>query len=308
VRLTLRHPPPSTLSGPLRCAYLEALAWSCIGVPLGPCARLLTEARGRGRHGNALQWHFGLEMHDGLAELDWERRIEIKLVSVWTRADGSFACDKLKVCDTGVSPWEKLSNVLWVFADRLTRVIVGARMTHLAGSALSSLAAAWRMDPHFDHPYLFVEARETKEGSAPAYYIAARWFEDEGILPANPHRIGYPFDSKVWGNLRGESGGRDPLVTVVGRHERHPRCGRCGASMHANLGQLNERGWVRASHMMPLAEPCALHGHLLVAAERLPSPASCSAAEMVAGVEARVSRSQLWRLADRVLEPEDHMH
>ena len=94
---------------------------------------------GRGRHGNALQWHFGLEAHDSEAVLDWEDRIEIKMVSVWSNRSGDVLCDKLKVCDQGIDPWHKLANVLWVFVDRMSRVVLGHRFTHLAGDLAGSL-------------------------------------------------------------------------------------------------------------------------------------------------------------------------
>ncbi|MCA9688062.1 MAG: hypothetical protein KC636_00520, partial [Myxococcales bacterium] len=74
----------------MRCAYLEALIEAALGLPLAPAAELVTPARSRGRFGNALQWHLGLEPHDGAATLDWEDRIEIKMVSVWRRRGGAL--------------------------------------------------------------------------------------------------------------------------------------------------------------------------------------------------------------------------
>jgi hypothetical protein len=59
---------------------------------------------------------------------------------------------------------------------------------------------------------------------------------------------------------------------------------------------------------MPLGDRCALRGHAVVDPRRLPEPALISDAEQFAGVEARVESEQLWRLADRVAEPEDHEH
>ena len=113
MRLPLRHRPPSR-DAPLRsCRHLEHLADALRGVPLAPAAELLDEARGRGRHGNALQWHLGLEVVDTSPAPDWEERIEIKLVSVWQRGDGQLKCDRIKVCDASCDPWRKLANVLF---------------------------------------------------------------------------------------------------------------------------------------------------------------------------------------------------
>jgi hypothetical protein len=142
MRLPLRHPPPGWTR---RCAAAPTSRRS-------PRPRSASASRprppsspphARGRFGNALQWHFGLDPHDSSEQLDWEDRVELKLVSVWRRRDGRLACDKLKVCDITADPWRKLGNVLWVFADRMTRVIVGHRFNRLAGPARSSLAAAW---------------------------------------------------------------------------------------------------------------------------------------------------------------------
>jgi hypothetical protein len=308
VRIPLRHPPPSEVPPRHRCAHLEALAEASVGLPLGPAARSLTEARGRGRHGNALQWHFGLDIHDGSPMLDWEDRIEIKLVSVWAQGDGSYGCDKLKVCEFGVSPWHKLSNVLWIFADRVSRVVLGWRFTHLSGSIAESLTRAWTLDPHFGQPPLFVESRDSASGSAPAYYLAARWLDEAGVLPARSGDIGLPFDRRTWSSLRQAGGGKDPLLTVVGRADPQVACPRCGATMRVDLEVLGRDGYAPAQHLMPVGGDCALRGHLCILAPRLPSPMSCSVDELVEGVEHRTPRERLWRLADRVPEPEDHQH
>src|SRR6187399_2221717 len=105
MRLGLRHPPPEQDAPPARCAHLEALAEAAIGLPLGPAAARVASMRSRGRYGNALQWHFGLAAHDSAARLDWEDRIEIKLVSVWRRGLADVGTDKVKICDARIDPW-----------------------------------------------------------------------------------------------------------------------------------------------------------------------------------------------------------
>src|SRR5690606_26177909 len=119
MRRPLRHPPPAHDEPRRRCAHLEALALAAIGLPLGPAAALVASSRSRGRHGNALQWHFGLEPPDASPGRDWEDRIESTWISVWSRGQGSRACDNVTVCDLNTDPWHKLGNVLWVLADRL---------------------------------------------------------------------------------------------------------------------------------------------------------------------------------------------
>lgn len=267
----------------------------------------ISTRRSRGRYGNALQWHLGLEPHDSAAELDWENRIEIKLVSVWTRSDGSLACDKLKVCDVGIDPSHKLSNVLWVFADRLTRVVVGHRFFRLAGPARERLAAAWDTDPHFGRPPLFVEARESGDESAPAYYLAAHWFADEGLLPAGAAGV-FPFDARWWSQARREHHGRDPLLVVASGADRRVQCPRCAGALDLELAALRDQGWAPARHTMPLGERCALTGHAAVEASRLCRPATATLEELVAGVGRVGPPEAVWRLSDRVLEPEDHLH
>ena len=148
MRLPTRHPPPERDAPLRRCAHLEALVGGAIGMPLRPAAEMLDVRRSRGRYGNALQWHLGLESHDSEATLDWEDRIEIKLVSVWRRG-GRVVADKLKVCDASQDPSRKLSNLVLVFADRLTRVVVGARHVVLAGDRRRRLVQRWGQDPHF---------------------------------------------------------------------------------------------------------------------------------------------------------------
>jgi hypothetical protein len=311
MRLPLRHSPPGRDAPLRRCAYLEALAESAVGVPLGPAAALVASQRSRGRHGNALQWHLGLSPHDGQASLDWEDRIEVKLVSVWARGptgEGGVGCDKLKVCDIGIDPWRKLSNVLWVFADRLTRVVVGATLWHLHGAARARLETAWHADPHFGDPLLFVEAREGRGGRAPAYYLAARWFVEEGLLPRNQASGVFPFDARWCKEVRAEHG-HDPLATIAwpgGSGEL--TCTRCGGPITYDPIRLTRAGWSPARHGMPMHGPCAARGHFVVDGQRLISSSVQTQLECCAAIEGRLERSKTWRLADRVEEPDDHLH
>jgi hypothetical protein len=315
MRLPLRHPPPARAEPRRRCRHLELLAEAARGLPLGPAATML-EARGRGRHGNALQWHFGLDLHDGRAEPDWEGRIEIKLVSVWRRSDGRLTCDRNKICDIAVDPWAKLANVLFVFADRLTRVVLGHRFVHLGGERLERLARAWVRDPHFDQPDLQVESRESRAAGgrmvmAPAYYLSSRWFEQEGLLPAAPVAIGHRFDPAWWTRVRREHGRRDPLITLARVGAEAPTsmvCPRCQGRLRVDIDQLRRDGWAPAIHTMPLTGPCALRGHAVADATLLPLPAAASEQEQVAAIESWLPERSLWRLADRIPEPDDHEH
>lgn len=306
MRLPLRHPPPD-LDPPLhRCAHLDALAHAAVGLPLGPAAELVAPDRSRGRHGNALQWHLGLPPHDGLARLDWEDRIEIKLVSVWQRA-GAVVCDKLKVSDVAIDPWHKLSNVLWVFADRLTRVVVGTRAWSLRGAARERLASAWSLDPHFEQPALMVEARERADGSAaPSYYLAARWLADEGLLPALGPGI-FPFDARWWQATRAEHG-RDPLPSVALDRSGQQRCRRCGGPLRFSAEQVTTLGWAPAHHAMPMGRQCAPRGHFVVDGRRLLAPAELPAEDVLDALERRIPSDAVLRLCERVPEPDDHLH
>lgn len=306
MRLPLRHPPPEHDLPRRRCAHLESLASAAVGLPLGAAADLVAPARSRGRHGNALQWHLGLASHDAEARLDWEDRIEIKLVSVWMRS-GAVVCDKLKVAELSVDPWHKLSNVLWVFADRLTRIVVATRSFALVGDVRRRLARSWSLDPHFDQPELFVEARERADGSAaPAYYLAARWFQDEGLLPAPGPGI-FPFDPRWWSQTRREHG-REPLVSVALAASGRQRCRRCGGPLRFSVEALEQHRWAPAHHEMPMGTACAPRGHVVVDGRHLLQPAEIPAEDMLDALEKRIDRDSIWRLSERVPEPDDHLH
>lgn len=309
MRLPLRHPPPRVDPPLRRCAHLELLAEAARGLPLAPAAEALIGARGRGRHGNALQWHFGLDASDSVPHPDWEGRIEIKLISVWQRADATLRCDRIKVCDASVNPARKLANVLFVFADRLSRVVIGHRLFHLHGPSRERLARAWDADPHFGRPALMLESRDGPDGMAPAYYLASWWLFEQGLLPRAPVELGYPFDPRWWREVRATHRGRDPLLTLARRDrgELTP-CPRCRGQLRCDLDAVFARGWSPATHTMPLGDRCALRGHAVLDPRRLPEPVAASDIEQFAGVEGRVAAEQLWRLADRVPEPEDHAH
>jgi hypothetical protein len=309
MRLPLRHPPPGRDAPLRRCAYLEALAEHARGLALGPAAELVTPRASRGRFGSALQWHFGLEPHDGLDRLDWEDRIELKLVSVWRGRDGALLCDKLKVCDLGIDPWRKLANVLWVFADRLTRVVVGHRFTCLAGPARESLESSWGLDPHFERPALFVEAREQEQRQAPAYYLSAAWFRAGGLLPKVLPGV-FPFDARWGAGARSGGRGRDPLVTLWRGEARGALgCPRCGGKVHADPERLAGEGWSPAVHAMPFGDRCGLASHFVLAASKLAlGSGEPGRAELESALQGLLPRDRVERLADHVVEPEDHLH
>ncbi|MEM6990762.1 MAG: hypothetical protein AAF721_09700 [Myxococcota bacterium] len=314
MRLPLRHPPPRVDAPLRRCAHLEALADALVGVPLAAAAAFTSSSRSRGRHGNALQWHLGLRAHDSEGVPDWEGRIEIKLVSVWRRTSGEVGCDKIKVCDQAIDPWAKLSNVLWVFADRLTRTVVGCRLAQLAGDPRRALEASWDADPHFDEPALFVEAREQGgAGSpvrrAPAYYVAARWLAASGWLPAPGPGI-FSFDPVWWREIRAEHG-RDP-VAHVRTGEVRQRCRRCGGPLVWDADRLADQGWAPARHGLPHGGDCAVRGHFVVEPAHLTASTVLSGPALVEILEQREGSAagarQIWRLCDHVPEPDDHLH
>lgn len=304
MRVPLRHPPPDRDPPRMRCAYLRHLVEAAQGLPLGPAAAMLSSPRSRGRHGTALQWHLGLAPHDASAEPDWEGRIEIKLVSVW-RSAGAIVCDKLKVCDAECDPWKKLANVLFVFADRTTRVVVGHAFFHLAGAARERLAAAWSLDMHFDRPLMFVESRDGANGPTPAYYVAANWLSSEGLLLRESSAV---LDAPRM---------RDPLLASTRSGEGTPgpspglttiRCPRCRAPMHFDARALHDSGSAPAHHGHPLRKPCAAREHLVVDRDRLPRPGFGTPGEAITILESREPDGHLMRLSDRIPEPDDHGH
>lgn len=308
MRLPLRHPPPLADAPLRRCAHLIALAEQAQGLGLGPGAALVAAPHARGRFGNALQWHFGLEPHDSSEQLDWEDRIELKLVSLWRRRDGKLACDKLKVCDITMDPWRKLGNVLWVFADRTTRVIVGHRFTRLAGPLLASLSAAWDLDPHFDQPPLFVEAREQDLRQAPAYYLGAAWLAEHVLSDADALSGVFRFDARWWSEARDHGRRRRDPQLALWRGEATPlACPRCTGPLHFEPGKVQGDGWAPAVHAMPLGPECGLRAHAVISAAGLPTT-RIGWHDLAAAVEGRTVAEQVERLSDHVLEPDDHEH
>lgn len=301
------------MDAPLRrCAHLEALAEASLGLCLAPAAALVATPTARGRFGNALQWHFGLDPHDSSEQLDWEDSVEIKLVSVWQRG-GKIACDKLKVCDLTADPWRKLSNVLWVFADRMTRVIVGHRFWRLAGAARTSLAEAWHADPHFEQPSLFVESREqdpAKRGAirqAPSYYLSAAWIA-ANLLPASMPGV-YPFDARWWSTARDHGTRRRDPALALWRGEAAIRCPRCGGPLHVDLARVKEARWAPAVHAMPIGPDCGLRAHAVIdAAGLVLAPGALGRAALEVALEGSAAPDQVPCLADDVLEPDDHEH
>jgi hypothetical protein len=315
MRLPLRHPPPGVDAPLRRCAYLEALAEASLGLCLAPAAALVATPTARGRIGNALQWHFGLDPHDSSEQLDWEDAVEIKLVSVWQRG-GRIGCDKLKVCDLTADPWRKLGNVLWVFADRMTRVIVGHKFWRLAGAGRTSLAAAWHADPHFEQPTLFVESREQDDRTArrraairqaPAYYLSAAWLAANLLTTAMPGV--YPFDARWWSTARDHGTRRRDPALALWRGESAVRCPRCGGPLHVDLARVKADRWAPATHAMPIGPDCGLRAHAVLDVDGLVlAPSALGRDELEVAIEGRAAPDQVPRLADGVIEPEDHEH
>ena len=154
-----------------------------------------------------------------------------------------------------------------------------------------------------------IESRDGPEGMSPAYYLAADWPITAGLLPRGRVGLGYPFDASWWRAVRAEHRGRDPLVTLA-REETGAStpCPRCHGHLRTDLDQVFERGWAPAVHAMPIGDPCGLRGHAVLDPRRLPEPSCIADDEQFAGVEGRTDASRLWRLADRVPEPDDHGH
>jgi hypothetical protein len=298
VRLPLTHPPPAEPATPARCAYLELLARAAVGLPLGAAAAALSSARSRGRHGNALQWHLGLAAHDANAEPDWEGRIELKLVTVW-RARGRVVCDKLKVCDAEIDPGRKLANVMFVLADRTTRVVVGHRAFTLQGPAWAQLAASWHADLHFDAPSLFMESRQGRGGASPAYYVSAAWLS--AFVLHEPPGVLEP--------LRAAPLSGEPLVTLVeGDGSARVPCPRCGGPLTFEFTVLRRRGLAPAHHGMPLAGACAIRPHIVVERGRVPASSVLGVDDRDAALQGACAPERIARLVDLVPEPLDHGH
>lgn len=279
-----------------------------MGLALRPAATVFTARRSRGRYGNALQWHLGLDPHDGLPQLDWEDRIELKIITVWRRG-GRVVCDKLKVCDLAHDPWHKLSNVLWVFVDRLTRVVIGHRFTRLAGASRELLETSWLLDPHFDSPSLFVEAREQDDRQAPAYYLSAHYLRESGIVPSELPGV-FAFDPKWMREARSSHRGAEPLFTLWrGQAESELCCPRCGGRIRTDLGTVREVGSAPAVHALAGGTECALRAHCVIDVGRLPiGEHHPGRRELEEALEDRCPPERVWRLTDRVMEPEDHLH
>ncbi|RMG98925.1 MAG: hypothetical protein D6705_04550 [Deltaproteobacteria bacterium] len=305
VRLPMRHPPPAEAAAPAFCAYLDALAEGLRGLSLHAAARHTAPRRSRGRFGTAVQWHLGLDAHDSGPAADWEGTIEIKLVTVHRTARGHVRCDKLKVCDAHLDPYARLSNVLFVFADRWTRVVVGHTWFRRAGAGHAVLAAAYDADPHFDRPDLFVEARGRPGRSAPAYYVSARFVAEHVGLPDVPAIT--VDDAELRAHLR--TGRVDPLWTPIAPDEDEAVCPRCGGGVR-RLGPaeaLRAKGVAPAVHRMPLEGVCARYPHGVCDRSRLPEPVPG-----VFGVREQIESlsctGPVLRVADRVVEPDDHEH
>ncbi len=304
MRLPLQHAPPAELPLRMRCIYLEHLVGAARGLPLAPAAALVASPRSRGRHGNALQWHLGLDSHDASAAPDWEGRIEIKLVTVW-RVGGVLACDRLKVCDVSIDPWRKLANVMFVCADRLTRTVVGHCQLHLAGPPREQLVRAWQVDPHFGTPDLLVESRQQGDVMSPAYYVSSAWLlahviptDLQGVFEA-PRRVVH---------------GGEPMLTIVdavvdasGPANPTP-CPRCGAPLRYDAERVAARGCAPVHHGLPLAPGCATRQHIAVAAQWLPTPARGDRATQRAGLQGTLPPEHVGRLAEAIPEPDDHGH
>ena len=305
MRLPLRHRPSPPDPTPAYCGYLDALAAGLCGLSLHAAARHVASLRSRGRFGTALQWHLGLAAHDSGPAADWEGRIEIKLVTIHRTGAGAVRCDKIKVCDADLDPFERLDDVLFVFADRLTRMVVGHRWFHRAGAAAAALAAACDQDPHFDRPALFVEARGGPGRSQPAYYVTAAFVREHVGLPDHPAVL--PDDPTVRAELR--AGRRDPLWTPLDPRQDEGPCPRCGGIVRrlGDAGAFARRGYAPAVHRLPLAGPCARFSHAVVAPERLPPPAPGVFGPREQ-IDSLACTGPVLRIADRVLEPDDHEH
>lgn len=308
MRLPLAHPPSSAAPEARRCDYLLDLAEASVGLPLGMAAQRLMDGQGRGRHGNALQWHLGLDIRDGRAQLDWENRIEIKLVSVWRTQSGAWSCDKLKVCDHNVDPWHKLSNVLWVFADRMTRVVLTTQLRPLQGALREAMARAWTQDPHFGAPDLFVESRDRGEAMSPAYYLSSAIMRSAVVQPAAvtvPSRSPLMWDPIAAASWRKQR--HEPVWVLIDEDAPMPRCPVCNAALGIEDTQGVERGWVPLVHA-PSQSPCQAWNWIGVDGAHVPPSPVLSRIEQLQALMAIPGQGELLRLADRCIEPLDHGH
>lgn len=307
MRLPLAHSPPTQLAEVARCDYLMDLAEASRGLPLGFAAQELMQAQGRGRHGNALQWHLGLDIRDSRAELDWENRIEIKLVSVWRRFDGQWSCDKLKVCDHGVDPWHKLSNVLWVLADRMTRVVLTSLLTPLQGAMRHAMDRAWQQDPHFSAPDLFVESRDRGDSMSPAYYLSASILRESVLAPAAVGAMASPLAWDPAECARWRRQEQPPRWILIDPQAEIPRCPICGTSLGIPQDSDFERGWLRLVHPTS-SNPCARWNWLGVDGAHIPPSPVFSRSEQAQALLALPNGERPSRLSDRCPEPLDHGH
>lgn len=307
MRLPLAHPPPAEPAAPKRCDYLLDLAEASIGLPLGMAAQQLMGEQGRGRHGNALQWHLGLDVRDSRPELDWEDRIEIKLVSVWRRSDGGWSCDKLKVCDHGVDPWHKLSNVLWVMADRMTRVVLASALRSLSGGMYQAMAQAWDQDPHFGAPDLFVESRDRGSSMSPAYYLSAALMRQEIVEPASRGALASPLVWDPASAARWRKDGNPVRWMLVDEGQALPRCPICQAELRIEDASQIDRGWVELVHA-PSPSPCRDWNWVGVDGAHVPKSPVLTRVEQAHALRGIPGEAPLIRLAQRCPEPLDHGH
>ncbi len=303
------------------------------GICLAPAARVVAPARSRGRHGLALQWHLGLAAHDPSPLPDWEERIEVKLLTVWRRSDGTLASDKVKICEASSDPNAKLANVLWVLADHATRVVVGHTYTVLAGPMRAELESSWYEDPHFGEPTIYVESRDSGRACSPAYYLTPSFVSKHVLAPMGPLSGVFEHTSSLAASAQARAafgledrasaaamttgpdtyssaGSLQAPALVADAHSLSPsdpvRCPSCTGELLVTGQDLAQRGVLFAAHR--LARGCP-HPWVRVVDQSALVPATiCSRSEQIDLVVDRVPLASIWRVSDRVLEPEDHLH